>query len=160
MRRRPSSSASILESARSQESAARALASSLAPAWSWDAVYATASATLERSALGLTADKVRAALPVELDKKGLAGAPSALRDLAMWAGGVERGQRLFAPAVLAAPPLEEAGRFATHLFATLWPWTEDDGCTLRIGLWHPDAGIADRTALAALVRAWFDAQDP
>lgn len=137
----------ITSSASRHEQTCRAIARDLLLSWTADPIYCAVSAPIERAAIHEVSARLERDLPVSVDKKSLTSQIAAVRDLAMWAGGVERRQRL-----LCQPPED-----GVSLFATLWPWTEDEGCTVRVGLWHPRARLADRDALGALLRGWFGA---
>ena len=109
--------------------------------WTYDPIYYAMEASLEEADMPRVADVLRGALSEELDAAGAKGElDAATKDLISWSGGLQRKQRLFF-----TPP------GVTTLFAVLWPWTEDSGCTVRLGLFHPDAGISDREPLAALL---------
>lgn len=138
-------SEAILSSARRHEATCRAMAGVIAASWTWDPVYCAATTSIDRENMNDVADRLQSTLPLLVNNKTLRQQEASVRDLAMWAGGLERRQRLF------VGPVE--GRVA--LFATLWPWTEDEGCTVRIGLFHPDARIPERAALGELLRTWF-----
>lgn len=134
----------LLDAARGHEARCRRLAA-LASTWTLDPVFCAASASIDRDVAADVASRIAQALPVALDKKALRAARASHKDVAMWAGGVEGKQRLFVDA--------EPG--AVALFATIWPWTEDDGCTVRVGLYAPDGRAPDREELCALLRDWF-----
>jgi hypothetical protein len=135
----------VRDAARRHEGRCRAL--STAAQWTFDPVFCAVSASIERGAAADVAARLAQQLPVALDKKALRAATAAQKDVAMWAGGVEGKQRLFVDA--------DPGPVA--LFATIWPWTEDEGCTVRVGLYASDARAPEREALGTLLRAWFAA---
>lgn len=141
---------SILASARRHEATCRALAAELGLSFTYDPVYCAVSAELDRERIDDVTEQLKRILPTLLDKKALKTASARLKDLTMWAGGLERRQRLLT---------RDEGEGAA-VFATLWPWTEDEGCTLRIGVWHPDAAVAERSLLGGLAREWFHAAQP
>jgi hypothetical protein len=135
----------LVASARRHEPDARALAAAIRADWHFDPVYGAVSAALDRDAIDAAALALQGHLPRVLDRAAAAGVVGPLRDVIAWAGGLERDQRLFVGAV-------DDG---VALFATLWPWSESDSCTVRIGLFHDDARAADRRAFGALLTAWF-----
>jgi len=135
----------LVASARRHEPAARAFADTIRADWHFDPVYCAVSAALDRDAINGAALALQGHLPHVLDRAALTGAAAPVRDVIAWAGGLEREQRLFVGAV-------DDG---VALFATLWPWSESDGCTVRVGLFHDDARAADRSAFGALLTAWF-----
>lgn len=135
----------IAATAARHEPICRALATDLALEWAFDPVYCAVSASLDPDAIARVSERLARDLPRSVDRKSLAAQDARVKDLAMWAGGVERRQRL----------LHAALDDGVALFATLWPWTEDEGCTVRVGLFHPRARLDDRDALGALLRAWF-----
>lgn len=124
---------------------ARKLKDALGLTWSYDAIYYAMEASLEEADVARAADAIASVLPHQLDATGAKGElDPPTRDLVSWSGGLQRQQRLF----FTAPG-------TTILFAVLWPWTEDSGCTVRIGLHFADGTIADREPLAALLRGWL-----
>jgi hypothetical protein len=137
----------IAADAARHQPAARTLTAALGVTWRYDPIYYAMEASLDEADVPRAAEALGSVLAEQLDAASAkaATAPHA-RDLVSWAGGLQRRQRLF------FTPLGE-----TTLFAVLWPWTEDSGCTVRLGLFHPEAGIADREPLAALLRRWFGA---
>jgi hypothetical protein len=141
----------IVASARRHESECKRIGAALSFAWELDPVYCAVSASTEPSDVERVHGALRASLPDVIDKRALATAPKLTRSLAIWAGGVERKQLLFTNATDVAA----LGRGGTLLFATLWPWTEDEGCTVRVGLYSDDAVGADRERLCGLLGEWF-----
>lgn len=135
----------LLPSATLHELLCQELATSLALRFHYDAVYCAASASIGSDEVERVEASLRKALPVHLDRDAFTHATRAQRDLVMWAGGLEREQQIFCGDVLAP----------TTVFACLWPWAEDEGCTVRIGLWHPEARMEDRQGFEGLLRAWF-----
>jgi hypothetical protein len=122
------------------------LVDTLGLAWTYDPVYYAMEASLDEEEVPRVAEALGAVLSEQLDAAGAKGQLSqATRDLVSWSGGLQRRQQLFF-----TPP------GVTTLFAVLWPWTEDSGCTVRLGLFYADGGIADREPLAALLRSWVE----
>jgi hypothetical protein len=135
----------ILTSARRHEAACKQLRSALAFEWVLDPIYCAVTASIEPSDVERVHGALKQPLPDVIDKRALASAHKLTRSLAIWAGGVERKQVLFSNT-------RDTGSL---LFGTVWPWTEDEGCTVRIGLFNDDAIGADREQLCALLGAWF-----
>ncbi|MFZ9888448.1 MAG: hypothetical protein ACO3JL_13175 [Myxococcota bacterium] len=135
----------LLPSAQRHEPLCTSLAEALSLRFHFDAVYCAVSASIDGAEVSRAEAVLRAELPHHLDRDGFSVASRAQRDLVMWAGGLERNQKVFCGDVLAP----------ATVFACLWPWSEDDGCTLRVGLWHPEARMEDRQGFEGLLRAWF-----
>lgn len=135
----------LLPSAVRHELRCRELEAALTLRFHYDAVYCAASAAIDSDEVKRVEALLRDALPSHLDQNAFPHATRAQRDLVMWAGGLERKQQVFCGDVLDP----------TTLFACLWPWAEDDGCTVRVGLWHPEARMEDRQGFEGLLRAWF-----
>lgn len=135
----------LLPSAKRHELLCRKLEASLALPFRYDAVYCAVSASIDSDDEKRVEAALRDALPGHLDKDAFAHATRDQRDLVMWAGGLERKQQVFCGEVVDP----------TTLFACLWPWAEDDGCTVRVGLWHPAARMEDRQGFEGLLRTWF-----
>lgn len=141
----PKSESSHLRAARRHERTCRNLFSQLGLSWSYDPFYYAVSSTVEPEEVEVVTSRLRGLLPHEWTAETLKGADANVRELGAWAGGLQGKQRLF-----------HSSLDDTTLFAALWPWTEDEGCTLRIGMWHPDVGVSEREPLGALLRTWFD----
>lgn len=112
--------------------------------WSYDPIYYAMEASLDEDQVPSVAQAFEGAFAHQLDAASAKAADAATQDLVSWSGGLQRNQRLF---------FSDLG--VTTLFAVLWPWTEDSGCTVRIGLFHADGRIADREPLSTALRSWF-----
>ena len=138
------SAPAFLTDAARHEEACRALADKLQLRFVYDPVYYAASATVEADEVDRVSAALGEVLPNRWDSFTLRDAKADVKELIAWAGGLRGAQRLM-----------HGDIGVTTLFATLWPWTDDDGCTLRVGCWHARAGVADRGPLGELVKGWL-----
>lgn len=136
----------VVADAARHEPLARQLKDALGLTWSYDAIYYAMEASLDEADVPRASGVIAGALVHTLDAAGAKQERDpVIRELVSWSGGLQRQQRLFF-----TPP------GTTTLFAVLWPWTEDSGCTVRIGLYYAAGGIADREPLAAILRGWLE----
>lgn len=142
----PQLASDIADHAALHEKRAVSLATALALTWTYDPVYYAMEASMDENELPRIVEALEASFDHQLNATSHRQTQDAVvTDLVSWAGGLQRKQRLF----FTTPDV-------TTFFAMLWPWTEESGCTLRLGLFSSQIGMADRAPLADIFRGWIE----